>query len=155
VIWKRTLKIIAILVFGVGVEIFRDLTGIPVTALDILLFPFFILVIYAVFRYLLTKHKKQKKITATVPANRALLFSFVVFVLLLPLGVWSIYIGAQHPWRLYTGVRGWVHGYTAFLLGIIITGFSFVSMGYVLWTALKRLKFIRKRKKPGLSKATN
>jgi hypothetical protein len=140
--WKKFLESIAIIVFGVGVEIFREQTEIPVTALDILLFPFFVLLIYAVLRYSFTKHKKQ--IAGTAPTNRELIFSFVVVLLLLPMGAWSIIVGAKHPWQLFTGVRGWVHGYTAFMLGVCITGFSFVSTIYILWTAFKRLGFINK-----------
>ena len=139
--WRGIREGIAIIGFGVGIEIFREQTGIPVTALDILLFPFFVLLIYAVLRYAFTKRKKkQKKITGTVPANRDLFFSLVVFLLLLPLGAWSIVIGAQHPWQLFTGVRGWVHGYTVLMLGLVITGFSFICTVYILWTALNRIR---------------
>ena len=98
------------------------------------------MIIYGFFRILFTKHKKQKKIAGTPPTNKALLFSFVVSILLVPLGIWGIDIGANNPWHLFTGVKGPAHGYTLFMLGIVITGFGVFGTLVILWAALQRIQ---------------
>jgi len=126
---KRILTIISILLAIILVEVFRSITGIPITILDIILFPSGLLIVFVFARLLV----KREAITGTNPEPMTALKRWGYFVFsffLLALGIWAIDAGIETPFALFTGVKGAAHGYTVAVLGLLISGLS-VLMLYV------------------------
>jgi len=124
---KKFLSILGIIVAIASVEIFRALTGIPVTLLDILLFPISIIFIAGMAKLLFEKEKKNKKkkrhntSTAEIKLSWIKRLGYIAMgLMMLALGVWGISAGIEQPFTLFTGVKGASHGYTLVALGICI-----------------------------------
>lgn len=121
---KKFLSLLGIIGAIASVEIFRAVTGIPVTLLDVLLFPISIIFIVGMAKLLFEKEKKNKRqntSTAEIKLGWIKRMGYIaVGLMMLALGAWGISAGIEQPFTLFTGVKGASHGYTLVALGICI-----------------------------------
>lgn len=125
---KKVLSILGIISAIAAVEIFRAFTGIPVTLLDILLFPISVVFIVAMGMLLFEKenknkkkHKKQNAASPEINLSWMKRLGYIVLsLMMLALGAWAVSAGIEQPFKLFTGVKGASHGYTLVALGICI-----------------------------------
>lgn len=127
---KEYWPVAALMVLAVIIEIFREITGIPVTILDLLFSPFLLIAICYIPYYRYTQKKKKSKRRDNFeyyePLTAIKTSGYItVFVLMAALGIWGLWEGLHNPLKLYTGVRGAAHGYTLALVGIFLIGTGF------------------------------
>ena len=118
---KNALSVISFIVI---VELLSYLTGMPFSAADVMLFPLSVYLIVLGIKSLVVSsknseksHKEQYSLSQLSGYLLATMFIFV-------LGVWSVVSGFDEPLTLFSGVNGYVHGYTLLSLGILISGVS-------------------------------
>jgi len=122
---ETILIILAIL----AVEFFRSVTGIPVTILDLILFPMSLLIVFFTLKLLVKSKDLAAVKNKPMPWHKRWGY-FVFSLLLILLGLWAIVAGLQAPFHLFTGVKGAAHGYSLVALGLVITVFS-IYMAYL------------------------
>lgn len=132
------LAVIATLV----VASFSKIIGIPVTILDLILFPILICAIFVVIRELLTRKKPSKKDHRKFPPPPPLkcILMIVVFLFMAGLGGWSTWMGMLEPLTLFSGVRGCVYGYTMIPLGIFLMGIAIYGTLFSMKTLIHHLR---------------
>jgi hypothetical protein len=109
--------IILIVIF----EIFRNLTHIKFTLLDLMLSPICIICIYGLLRYEFFNNKYLLRYNQVEPVSRIRkLGIFIVSVLLMLTGLWCLLLGVREPLAFFSGIRGAVHGYTMAVMGILM-----------------------------------
>ena len=120
--------ILTVLILIVSVESLSYFTGLPFTTGDVILFPLSVIIIVLGIKSLFASEKKKLETYGPKSTLMRLVGSFVVVVLALFLGLWSLYEGGRNPLALYTSVKGAVHGYTLLSLGLLISGYSVYFM---------------------------
>ncbi len=100
-------------------EIFRGLTHIKLTLLDLMLFPICIICIYGLLRYEFFNKKYLLRYNLVEPVSRGKKFGiFIVSILLMLSGLGCLLLGIREPLAFFSGVRGAVHGYTLAAMGV-------------------------------------
>ena len=133
---KTTFKYVLIIAVIMVSEAVRRFYGIPVTILDILLFPVFLLFIVRGVKSLAFHRKSRAYDQTKESSTKLLVFSLIVgLFIMIPLGVFSLWHGIKDPLRFFSGVKGSVHGYTLVELGVFITG----AGGYIILKTTKEL----------------
>ena len=125
---------------GIAVEYLRVNYDIPLTILDILLFPLFLFIIIYFFK---TAFKTKKTVNNSnpmdsEPAYKVILFLFV-FIFMVFLGIWAALTGGLSPLEYFSGVKGAVHGYTMLLTGIVICSFGAAGIFKSVQQIIKRM----------------
>jgi len=133
---QKILTALGIIGAIVSVEIFRAVTGIPVTIIDITLFPISVIFIVGMAMILFKKENKNKKKRRNRNATPSeITFSWVKrlgyiagAILMLALGVWGILEGIEQPFKLFTGVKGPAHGYTLAAIGVVLIIMALIAL---------------------------
>ena len=127
--WEKVKTVILIVLIILISEGIRLYTGIPITLIDIIIFPITCVLIYFIKFY--TSPFSNNSINTQQSTNAWELVGFVFFVILLTImGVWITWIGIQDPLQYFSSVKGGGHGYTLIQVGAITALYS-------VWFALK------------------
>ncbi len=104
-------------------EFIRRNYQIPVTILDVLLFPLAILITGYSLKNLIFKRKQKLSNYPTDDSKLKLVFSlFFCLIVMIPLGLYTAWMGIQEPFEYFSGVKGSAHGYTLVPVGALIAG---------------------------------
>jgi hypothetical protein len=130
----RVVNLLLVIALIVTIEALRYFTGLPITVIDLLMFPASIILIALSLKSLLFHRTTSIEIVRqqNKPSLYSLMLRFFTAIAGLLLGLWSLYEGANNPLLLYTGVKGAAHGYTLFTLGLLVFGFS----GYLIYITI-------------------
>lgn len=117
---KGFLNVSGFLLLALVLEFVRKGYGIPVTILDIFLFP-----LSLIFGFILLKDfffgRKGEALPADRPSFRSIIGRAAsVLILFLPVGIWSLWMGIREPFEHFSGVKGAVHGYTMAGIGLFV-----------------------------------
>ena len=135
--WNYIKNILTASVLIITVEVLRYYTGLPFTIIDIIIFPFSIILLLFGVKTLLSPAQQNPESKAVKLTAIKLFGVFIVAILFFLLGAWAIYEGGHNPLTLYSGVKGAAHGYTLLSLGLLISAFS----GYYIYLlAIKAIK---------------
>ena len=113
--FKNAVYVIGFIFLGILIEIFRQTTHIPVTILDLILFPFCAFIIFYVIWSLLFKRKANKIPPQSEPLSTLKMFGvFTTGIGMLALGAWGrdsgapslFFRGERRGTRLHTGAYG-------------------------------------------------
>lgn len=117
-------------------EFIRKRYSVPVTIIDILLFPLSVLIIVYSLKQLVFRRKKDTYNHSINDSNlKLMLYLCFSLIVLVPLGLFTLWMGIQEPLGFFSGIKGPAHGYTLIPLGIIITGLG-VFMAFKLVQSL-------------------
>ena len=118
---KNAFVIIGLLLIALAIEYMRRTYGIPVTILDILLFPLSLVFTFVLLKNFFFEQSREEKESMNAHSLRSITGRAAITVLLFfPLGLWSIWLGIQNPFEYFSGVKGAVHGYSLVVLGVFI-----------------------------------
>ena len=117
---------VMIIVIIIGIEMLCRKLELPITVLDFLLTP--LIVIFGVFiikRYFFdtSEDVKHQSPSMSVMARLGYMLLGVMFFLL---GLWSIWQGSLDPLAYFSSIKGALHGYSLFILGVFICFISLV-----------------------------
>ncbi|MCG8549198.1 MAG: hypothetical protein MI799_02210, partial [Desulfobacterales bacterium] len=122
-------KLISILFFtfffiaALILEFIRKRYLVPVTIMDILLFPLSVLIIvYSLKQLVFRKNKETYSHSVDDSKLKLILYLCFSLIVLAPLGLFTLWMGIQEPLGFFSGIKGPAHGYTLIPLGIVITG---------------------------------
>lgn len=131
VTWVKVKEFITIVIVIVLFETIRHYTGIPLSIMDVIVFPIVCLLIYFMKFYTSPFSDRSTGENYSPPSSAWQIFGFVLFsIVFLIIGVWVTWIGIQAPLDYFSSVKGGGHGYTLIQLGIIIALYS-------LWFGLR------------------
>ncbi|MEL0646831.1 hypothetical protein V6248_05300 [Pseudoalteromonas agarivorans] len=129
--WMKVKVFILIVIIILISEVIRLYTGIPVTIMDIIIFPITCLLVYFMRFYTSPFSDLNADKYAPPPLSALQLFGFVLFSIILVIaGVWIAWMGILAPLEYFSSVKGGGHGYSLIQLGVITTIYS-------LWFGLK------------------
>lgn len=127
--WVKVKRFIGIILIIIIFETIRLYTGIPITIVDIIIFPITCVLIYCLKFY--TSPFSDDGINTPPPLNAWQLIGFMLFsILLIIMGIWLSYLGIQDPLHYFSSNKGGGHGYTLVQLGVIVSLYS-------IWFCLK------------------
>jgi len=125
-IWRKITVVLLIVLAIVIPEYIREKFDIPITIIDLILFPTCIFLSALSIYYVFTNGIKFEM--SIQPMSRLSRLGYILLALiLLLLGAWSIVAGWQSPFLLFSGVKGAAHGYTLIVLGLLVSCFSIYS----------------------------
>ncbi len=134
---KSLLRIFGLLLLITAFEIFRNLTGVRLTLIDLILNPLILLFIYALLRYDIFNKETLYRYNLPGPVSLSkkigILSGSLIMVLL---GSWSFISGIREPMVFFSGVKGAVHGYTLAVMGIcmlLLGGYGTVKSLLILF----------------------
>lgn len=116
---NNVIFIIWIFFMSICMEWVRGEYEIPVTLLDLVLFPISLAFSFFSLKWLVTA--KQDDCHPAETTKKKLLANFVILSLIvIPFGGWSVTVGIAGPFEYFHGVRGSAHGYTLASVGILL-----------------------------------
>ncbi len=134
---KFLFRICGLLLFITVFEIFRRLTGISLTLIDLMLNPLIIVFTYALLRYEIFNKETLFRYNLPEPVSLSkkigILFGSLIMVLL---GSWSFISGIREPLGFFSGIKGAAHGYTLAVMGIsmlLLGGYGTVKSLLILF----------------------
>lgn len=131
---KKIFFVICFVLFGLTLDLIRIEYKIPITLIDLILFPISITILFFFFKWLISKKNDNFYLVET--SLKVLLFNFLVFsVIVIPLGIWTIWAGMIDPLKYFSGIKGAAHGYT-----LVSTGFLLlICWLYFAWQIYRKL----------------
>ncbi|RKF19774.1 hypothetical protein DBZ36_04770 [Alginatibacterium sediminis] len=124
-IWNKIKSIVIIALVIVIPELIRFYTGLPITIIDLVVFPVFCLLLYFITTYVLDIKRSSKLDANKVFDRRWKVIGFLIFsVAIASMGIWLTWLGVQQPLTLFSSAKGAAHGYTLVQLGVITTLYS-------------------------------
>ncbi|WP_320043841.1 hypothetical protein [uncultured Desulfobacter sp.] len=115
---RKFFNIILVIVIIIGSELFRKVTGIPVTIMDLILFPLTVMLVYITILAIFSDEKPKD---SEIMLSKLQMATFsLIFLFVSPLSFWLSIEGFKDPLQLFTGVKGHAHGYTVAYLGAFV-----------------------------------
>ena len=144
--FKSILFIIGFMTIGLILEFTRKAYGIPVTILDILLFPLSLIFTVLLLKDFFINQSKEKtkkslKLKASAIAGRIA----ITLLLFFPLGIWAMWEGLKNPFGYFSGIKGAAHGYTLTAIGLFIFSLGIIFISSVIRNVLSVNKRIKER----------
>lgn len=129
--WKAIKEVLVAFFIIFTFEAIGHWTGFPLTVFDILLFPLSsFLLVYGLVLFFRGGNREDLK-NANELTFLQVIGSLIISIFLFLLGVFLAISGFQEPLILSTSVKGNMHGYTVFSLGLLIVGLG-LYLAYVL-----------------------
>ena len=133
--FSTVLITIVIVMVAAAIEWFRQISGFPVTLLDLILTPLFLVFSFYMLRELNFLRRRSSKISQMQPSTFGQwLLTVLGMVLLLVLALVAIWHGVSEPLLFMSGVKGSMHGYTLAALGVCLLLICVLA----LWSLIKR-----------------
>lgn len=113
--------ICGLIIIGTIIEILRQRNGIPITLLDVMLFPIALLFSVVFLRHEFFNKKNLFRYNLAGPVSIPKKIGIFIGCMLMAVsGIWCLWLGICDPLAYYSGVRGAVHGYTMVAFGLFL-----------------------------------